>query len=263
MYRLIKFGTTNLPIYDFSWDAGTPESVQALVRSVGGPAFDAYGTDDAPASMPYTLNYKCIALAATAAALRTTLDGLRVLRGKRLKLYRQAEDDDTEHWAWARLIQVSADNRVSDSKMIWQALTLTFQVSTGWNGADHSEDFALTAGDTTACAMDNDGNVPVADCVLTVTAGDAAITALTVTIGAVCSFTYDGTIAIGESLVIDCGAFSVLNDGDDAYADFELNAGHSVLEWLRLEPGETTVAVAITGGGTGAEAVFVYYDAWA
>jgi hypothetical protein len=263
MYRLIEFGSTALPGYDYEWTAGTPETVAALVRTVGGPAFDAYGASDAPASMPYTLRYQGVAYGATMTALRTQLDGWRALRGKRLQLYRQAEDDDSEQWAWARLMQVQADNTVSNQAMVIQPVTLVFQVSSGWNGAAHSEDFALTADDTTACAMDNDGNVAVVDCILTVTAGDAAITALTVTIGTLCSFTYDGTIAIGESLVVDSGAFSVLNDGDDAYADFELGAGHSVLEWLQLEPGETTVAVAITGGGTGAEAVFVYYDAWA
>jgi hypothetical protein len=263
MYRLSKFGSNTLPGYDYDWTAGTAETVQAIVAGVGGAAFDAYGFGDAPSVLPFTVNYKCAVVSATAAIMRTTFDLWRSLRGQQLKLYRTAEDDATEQWAWARLMQVQASNSPSNQKMLWQPLELVFQVMSTWNGADHSEDFALTAGDTTACAMDNDGNVPVADCVLTVTAGDAAITALTVTIGAMCSFTYDGTIAISKSLVIDCGAFSILNDGADAYVDFELGAGHTVLEWLRLEPGETTVAVAITGGGTGAEAVFVYYDAWA
>jgi hypothetical protein len=264
MYRLTTFGNVALPAANYDWDAGTSETVQALVRTVGGPAYDAYGSSDAPPAMPYQLRYQCVAYGATLAALRQTLDVLRALRGKRLKLYRMAEDDNTElHWAWARLMQVQASNTVSDQSMIWQPLTLVYQVQTGWHGALHEEQYNLTADDTTACAADNDGNVAVLDAVLTITAGDAAITELLVTISPLCQFIYDETIAAGEALVVDSGAFSVHNDGADAYNDFTLGGGQAVLEWLRLEPGETTVAVTITGGGAGATADLDYYDAWA
>lgn len=263
MYRLKAFGGTTLPGANYEWDAGTAETVQALVRTVGGPAFDAYGASDAPAAMPYQLRYQCVAYGATLAALRAELDALRALRGQRLRLYRMAEDDSTEQWAYARLVQVQASNTVQQQAMLWQPLTLVFLVMTGWHGAAHEETYSLTADDTTACDADNDGNVAVVDAVLTVTAGNAAITDLMVTISPLCQFVYEGTIGAGKALVVDSGAFAVTNDGADAYTDFLLGGGQAVLEWLRLEAGTSTMSVAITGGGTGATARLNYYDAWA
>lgn len=263
MYRLIQFGSTTLPAYDYDWVAGTADTVEALVKTVGGPAFDAYGTGDAPASMPYTLRYECVAIGATHTALRTTLDALRALRGKRQKLYRQAESDSSQHWAWARLMEIQMRNTVMNKEMIWQPMLLVFQVMTGWHGTLHEESYNLTADGTTNCSADNNGNVAVVDAVLTITAGNADITEVTMTISSLCQFSYDGTIAAGESLVVDSGAFSILNDGSDAYADFVLGAGQSVLEWLRLQPGTSTVTIVLTGGGTGATADLDYYDGWA
>jgi hypothetical protein len=262
MYRLSKFGANTLPGYDYEWTAGTPETVQAIVAGVGGAAFDAYGFGSAPAVLPFTVSYKCAAVSATASLMRTTLDLWRSLRGQQLKLYRTAEDDASEHWAWARLAQVIASNSPANEKMLWQPLELVFQIMSSWYGAAQDETFTLDSSPK-SCALTNGGNVNVTDAVLTVTAGSAPITALTLTIGTSCNWTYDGTIAVGEALVVDSGSFSVLNDGANAYADFELGAGHAVLEWIRLAPGETTVSLAITGGSTDSTAQFEYSDTWA
>ena len=61
---------------------------------------------------------------------------------------------------------------------------------------------------------------------------------------------------------IDCGALSVLNNGNENYVYFSLTANHKIDDWLRLEPGANTVVVTITGGGTGALALVEFFDGW-
>jgi len=116
-----------------------------------------------------------------------------------------------------------------------------------------------------AFELSNGGNVPVRDVVITVHAGSSAITALEIAnakTGHVSDISYDVSIVAGEELVLDCGAFSALNDGDDAWADLALESGHAIEEWLRLGPGTNAITVTFTGGGTGSWIRFEYADAW-
>jgi hypothetical protein len=283
MYRLKTFGKNSLPVYDYAWDAGTPESLQALISSVGGVTFDAYGVDDAPASLPYSISYKCVAVASTAAALRTTLDTLRAQHGKREKLYRMAESDNEElHFAWARLTQIQVSNTVSDQAMIWQPLTLVFLVLTSWNGIQHGQPWFFddgvlfddgayldlddvwtpsASGDTET--VNNGGNRSVSNAVLTIRAGaSATISDVRIRCGD-CDWTWTGTVAVSTILVIDCGRRTVRNDGVDAYSGFAHNTGHKIADWLRLEPGDNTVTINYTGNaGALATVEFNFYDGW-
>jgi len=68
---------------------------------------------------------------------------------------------------------------------------------------------------------------------------------------------------VGTDLVIDCGARTVTNNGVEAYDELTLGAGHVVAEWLRLPPGNTTVAVTRTGGDNTSAIEIAFDDGWA
>jgi hypothetical protein len=263
MYRLLEFGTVDLPEYDFSWNAGTPASIDGAIAVIGGAAVSGFGTGDAPLAYPYNISYSGSFYAATAAALRTKLDELRAQVGKYDKLWRRAEDDNTLHWAWAKLAQLTTSNDVTHAKTRHQPVTLEFQVQSGWHGENIQEAAGnLTTETPVTIVVNNTGNAPVLDAVLTVTADDAAITSVVVVISPHCDWTYDGSIAAGEAVIVDAGAFSIKNDGTGDYANFEFGAGQTVPEWLRFDPDKISLVITITGGGTTPTATVDYYDAW-
>jgi|GEM_PF-1338515 len=105
----------------------------------------------------------------------------------------------------------------------------------------------------------NDGNLPVKNAILTVTAAGTPITNLIIGIGAA-TCTYAGTIAVGQSLVIDTGAMSVTNTGVGDYANFTPPATQA--EWLVLQPGNNDVVVTRTGGAN-ATILFEFSDHFA
>lgn len=283
MYRITEFGSTSLPQAQSSYTAGTAPTVSSIVSTVDG-VFDLVGTDLALPKLPYTLQYSCLAYASSQSTLRSTLDALRALRGKKQKLYRQTlGTSPADQWAWARLKQVAFDHTYKHGLTIAQPIVMEFEVLSYWHGEPSSawllddgyymdDGLYLDEGTTTAftldsspkdCVVANSGNILATEVQLSVLAGSADITALTISMGGIYNWTYSGTISAGEELLIDCRAFTVLNNGDDDYANFSLNSGHLSYFWLALEPGNNTVTVTKTGGSTDSVLTFVFYDAWA
>lgn len=283
MYRLTEFGTTSLPQAMSSYSAGTAPSMDTIVRTIAG-VYDLSGDELALPKLPYVLQYSCVAYATSQSTQRSTIDALRALRGKKYKLYRQTlGTSPADQWAWARLKQVQIDHSYSHGLTIVQPMTLEFEVLSYWHGEPSTawllddgyymdDGLYLDQGTTIAftlstspkdCVVANSGNILATEVQLSVVAGSADITALTISMGGIYNWTYSGTIAAGEELLIDCRAFTILNNGSDDYANFELNSGHLSYFWLALQPGNNTVTVTTTGGSTDSVLTFVFYDAWA
>lgn len=281
MNELIRFGAVTLPEYDFQTDVGTGPSTVAMTALVGGGAFDGQGGDDAPLRLPYTVRYNGTVTDPSAETVRSRIDELRALRGKRLKLWRRCIDDGRTQWALARLLEMKVTSDVRSSH--WRVpVELTFSILSRWNGSQHDGGWKLDTGkklddgltldgneltvltsSPQTITVDNDGNVAVRDAVVMITAGSTAITYLKVGISGVCEWEYAGSISAGQALVVDCGAKSVLNNGANAYSGFELTANHTVADWLVLEPGNNSVVVTRTGGGSTSTVEFVFSDGWA
>jgi hypothetical protein len=277
-FYLYQFGTTAIPGYrgSFGWPAQTRTTT---MRTLGG-SFDAAGSDVAPLELPYTLTYTGLVVHATnTTQIRIGLDALRARRGARDRLWLHTTDG-YDRWVWARLLNVSPEMRVTDRATV--QFVLTFAVQSRWYGHAHGGIWNLDAGylfdnglwlDMTdeSFTLDgspfytitNNGNVAVDDCGITVTAGSADITALSIGITDICGFTYTGTISGGQSLIIDCSNKTVLNNGSEAWQGFALTAGHVIEPWLRLAPGANQVIVAVTGGSTDSVGQLTFSDAWA
>lgn len=278
-YVLYQFGSLVLPAYNGENDVSTGQVAPVFLDLPGGGVFDVLGTE--PAKRRITpLNKRCTLDATDTTDMRTQYNALRAKIGHRDRLWRRW-DEGYYNWCWARLVNIDA--RRTTRNYLHQEVDLQFvMISPHWYGQHHggawtldsgilfdtgypldtTDWLPLTADATTNLTITNNGNRRITNAVVTVAAGSDAIDDVTVGVNAISAFTYSGTIDAGEGLVIDCGAMSVINDGNEAYVYFALTADHKIDDWLRLEPGANIIEVTITGGGTGSQALVEFFDGW-
>lgn len=269
----------NLPIYDPVSDIGTGPTAAPLVTLPGG-FFDLYGSEQAPRAQT-RIDHSCTVIGTSNSNLTTQVNAIRAKRGKRGQLWRQHRDGSTE-WTYARLLEARG---VGDVVIPWrQPLSLTFlMLSPIWYGTLHSGPWTLNSGKTLNSGLElnapsntttlntspkditviNGGNATVDNPVITVTAGGANITALTIrnaTSGA--ELTFSGTITGGQALVINAGAGSVKNNAVNAYSSFGFGVNHTIDAWFPLVPGSNSITVTKTGGSTNSTIKFEHSDGW-
>lgn len=278
-YTLERFGAVTLPIYNPETDHSPIAARQAVVQTIAG-GFDAWGSDDAPPDLPAMRSYRCIVLEDTVAAWRIALDALRAQVGKRSFLYRRADDDNSLQRCVARLIQNSVQRPYAHG--LAQEVELVFQLWTTWRGHDHRT-WTLDSGElldsglylddggfveTMASSphtitVTNGGNRRVDNSVITITAGAAAITAITIAKAGETDIEWNGICASGNTVVIDCGSYTVRYAGINSYTGFALGGDHAVAEWLRLDPGDNDIVITFTGGSTNSTVKIEFADGWA
>lgn len=256
--RLTQFGAYALPQNNKQDQIDTGSLAGNQVALIDGQAYDHYGAGVAPeAPATYRVRYEIVASAAS--TVQTARDAIRALAGARAKLYAQMPDASTR-WTWARLTHVGMDRQ--PDYVCYQPVELTFQVARpGWSGTDRSATWTPAASPLNMTASNN-GNRMVRDATLTVLAGATAISNIRLVCGS-CDWTYGGTVAAGKSLVIDCAARSVVNNGIDDYKQLALNAGHTVADWLQLPAAHNPIVVTYSGNAGGdAKFTLVYFDGW-
>jgi hypothetical protein len=260
-YRLHSFNSVDLPTFhDPSWDAGGGPSQDDYLTLPDGSTFNPYGSLNRPSKYPYTRTFAAEIADTTTAGLRTTLEALKALRGTRGPLVRQRVDDSAEHTCQATLLSVGATR--GPQNVINLPITLEFNIETPWYGTQHNTPVAIdgTSPDTVVCA--NGGNAVNRVAIVTLTAGNAAFTALKVTVTGVSEWTYNTSVTAAQALVVDCGKGTVKNNGVAAYAGFVRTANHIVTDLLRLPAGNTSVVITYTGGGAGATVTIDFCDCW-
>lgn len=280
MHWLTHFGTLPLPQYDVQWNAGPAPAAEQAVALVGGGAYDPYGTGVSPQRYPNQIRYQCSVVGPQVASGLTQVNALKALIGTKAKLWRTEVDGIGRKWAYARLIDV--DDTMRARMPMWIApMTLTFNQLGRWHGKRHqkrwrfddgyrfddsmafdSDEQTVLASSPLTVVVDNDGNQAVSDVVIYVTAAIAPITKLEISMGDQ-NFYFQGSLAVGDVLMIDCGAKRITNDGLPAWNNFYLTGNHKTAEWLTLQPGDNSVIVTTTGGGTTSTIEFVLYDGWA
>lgn len=274
-YRIFRFGTLTLPVLEASHEVGAGASKASIIETPSGQV-DLLGTERAARTM-HTISYEC-RIYGTETSIQAQLGALKALRGTADRLYRR-NADRTIHWTWARLDSVNATHGSRNGRNMGVMLNFII-LSQTWNGDNHDGGWVLDDGEyldyglylnsadfywmlntsPRTVTVTNGGNATARSCIVTVTAGSAAITALRMQFTGV-DVNWSGTLASGDKLVIDCGARTVTNDGVDAYSGFVLGAGHVNEDWLPLAPGATDVTVTKTGGSTDSYILFEFYDA--
>jgi hypothetical protein len=280
-YILERFGTLTIPDYEPAQDVGTGAAKPTVLALPGGGLYDAFGTEQVP-RQGYSVGCDGFYWEASDTALKTTSYSWRAMIGKRDKLYRRVDGTADVEWAYARLVNISSRRTPQHDE--WLPYGFEFLVlSPNWSGYRHGDGWLLDAGEyfdtglvfdeatgdvftitsPQTCVVNNAGNARVTNAILTIHAGSANITVASVVVTGISSFTWTGVLAAGKNLVIDCGKAMIHNDGADAYSGMALNATHYIDDWLRLEPGNNSVIVSLTGGAADSTIAFEFYDGWA
>lgn len=275
-----RFGAVALPRYDPSEPIGSFPSRSSYAALPGGGAFRLYGDRQAPRG-PRTVRRTGLLLQDSLEALDTAFAALVAQRGRVDRLYGRRADG-TVVWTPAELVSVEA---LSEPRTLFRFVRYValdvdteFTLFSGpWYGNQHGANWVLDSsnfldtglvldqavGDTftlshtgvTACAVTNGGNAAIANAVLLITAGSAAITGVSISSTGPdgndqAQLLYAGTINATKTLRIDSGRQAVEHNNAGGYigdyAQFELDTGHVIAEWLRLDPGTTTLEVTIT-----------------
>jgi len=275
MYHLHRFGTYELPDRMPSSDISTGAYVTDPFNLSDGGAYDPLGTEES-VTQSYNLSKTAIFYFATEAARRTFEEGLRALVGTRDKLYREWDNGDLE-WVTARFKRISGSRELENRRHL--EVDMEFEVySYYWHGAfdgiwtfdagfffdsgltfdPDGNTFTLDASPKDV-TIDGDGNAIVKDVLITLTAGSLDITAFDLESDTGAHFSWSGTLTAGDSLAIDTGALTVLNNGVDGYANFTLESDHALNEWFRVVTGDNVITVTITGGDTDSTLAFGYF----
>lgn len=260
-YRLYKFAGVTLPTFhEPSWDAGGGPSQDDYLTLSDGSPFNPYGATNRPVKYPYARTFTAEIADTTTAGLRTTLEALKALRGTRAALIRQRVDDSAEHTCQATLMAVGAPREARH--VLNLPITLEFSLESPWYGTQHNTPVAIdgTSPDTVVAA--NGGNAVNRVAIVTLTAGNAAFTALKVTVTGVSEWTYNTSVTAAQALVVDCGKGTIKKNSVAAYAGFVRTANHVIADLLRLPAGNTNVVVTYTGGGAGATVTVDFCDCW-
>lgn len=263
-YWITRFGSTDLSQISLRQQDELQADLQ-LVPLPGGGVYNPNGTGQTPIRLPQTITASCEYVETTASAFRTALYALRALVGVYAILYRSPDGATVNSESIPASLEAITMSRSAENLLI-MGVSLRFQAQAAvWDGTAHTETITLDASPKSQ-DCDNNGNGIQRAVTITITASGSPITAVTVEnleAGHVSKVTYSGSIAVGQSVVIDCGAETVRNNSVDDYAHLTRETGHSIREWLRLMPGANTIRVTRTGGDNASTCVLTYNDAWA
>lgn len=286
MYRLIRFGTTNLEYNNQVDDISSGETPTSYFELPEGGALDGFGGNDKSPTVverikTFTLSGR------TEAAVAAAFYGLIALRGKRDKLYRRT-GEGKYHWQWARCKVIPASRNYQRTQFKWlQDMEMHFlcqdaswrglfrgywtladgvRLDTGYAlGTGERYDLATSPATITLTngAATDPGRAPVRSMQIIVSPGDTAITAITIARAGGESLTYTGTIPSGGELVIKTSTQQVSCSGESSPYDL-LNFAPTadMTAWITLQPGPNVITITYTGGGAGKSIEFIFNEAW-
>lgn len=271
-YRYTEFAGVPLPVGNLEQSHDTASIESDLIDSIGS-AFSYHGsgakparkqalqlrgvywgvttylTDEAGNTIVDEAGNRIVAGNARA-MLRSQVDALRAQRGQSGPLWRVRISDNARQWLTARLLQVRHERKRADMALVAEITCLFESAMVAWR----SESAATTSGNATAGAplgllASNGGDVDVHDATLTVLCTSGTVTSVRVQgPEAGIDWTWTGTLATGQTLIVDCGRQTMRRGNTDVYSGWSRAAAHTAPGWLPLAVGDNPLLVTVVGG---------------
>lgn len=228
-YLLTRFDDVDLPMLEATQNIGTGRADSPRTRLPSGGAYRMNGTDRARRGET-TVRATGQIVGTTLAQVEAGYVALRGLWGRYAKLYRKGDGTGADQWVWAECVDVPLDR---ERRRLWMPVDMTFVVDSAfWHGTTHgvgatwgdplvtwgsgytwgdvADLYTLDTSPKTIIST-NEGNYPVDDAVLTVTAGALDLTGLTlVNTRNRTGFAWVNTLKATRKLEINIGGQSVV-----------------------------------------------------
>jgi len=245
-YVLYQFDGVRLPFKNPTNPVGVLPR-KSKVQDIQGRPFDPDGSQRLAAGVT-TIKKQALITGDSPAQFRANVNIWRALVGQRGQLVRRW-GDGTREWVLARLLEMDGERKPGD--ILCQQYDFSFQIlSPCWYDETQTVLTPTVSASPTTVTLTNAGTERVTNPVIQLTVpGSKSLSSVRFVVAGVSDFTYTGALNAANVLRIDCGAQSVTKDGANAYANFSRNSGHAIEEWLRLEPGTTSLQITVTPSG--------------
>ena len=248
-YHLYRFGASQLLPTGQSVDGLGGDVPSDVARTAGGAHF-AYGSGAVPLGV-HRVGHRGI----YSASVQTNVDALMGLLGQRLQLWRMREADSALQWKYARLLECRWNRDVEQS--LHAELMSEYEAVGYWKAQSQSTTSRASTGTLTPTGG---GKSRVFDAIITFTASGTGTKTIRMQDSASgIDWTYSSSVTDTQVVTVDCGAFSVLNNGANAYSSFTLNGAHASDYWCVIMPGSNSFTFTLTGAGT---VQIAWYDQW-
>lgn len=248
-YHLYRFGASQLLPTGQSVDGFGAEVPSDVVATAGGSHF-AYGSGVVPLGV-HRIAHRGI----YSSSVQSNFDAYAGLLGQRLQLWRYREADAAIQWKYARMLACRWDRDVEQSQHA--EIASEYEAVGYWKAQSQS---TVSRASTGTLTPTGGGKARVFDAVITFTASGTGTKTIRMQDSASgIDWTWSASITDTKVLTIDCGAFSVMNDGVNAYSSFTLNGAHASDYWCVVMPGSNTFTFTLTGAGT---VQVAWYDSW-
>ena len=249
-YYLYRFGSSQLLPTGQSVDGLGGDVPSDLIVTAGTPHF-AYGGGTVPLGA-HRIGHRGI----YSASVESNINAYLALVGQRASLWRYEESSGDIQWKTARLLSARWDRDVEQSAHA--EIVSEFGAVGYWKAENQSTTSRASTGSLTPTGS---GKASVCDAVITFTSASTATQTIRFQDSAAgIDWQWSGSMNNTEVLTIDCGAFSVLNNGANAYGGLTLNGAHASDYWCVIAPGSNTFTFTLTAGSGTFQ--IAWYDQW-